>query len=73
MEPQLAVDARSRQLTMDRSLGSLPPALQSLTLYEYQGELVKADAKQARQFRRALDRVAVRLPAPVTGLAQLLA
>jgi serine protein kinase len=40
VEPQLAVDAHSRQLTMDRSLGSLPPALQSLTLYEYQGELV---------------------------------
>jgi serine protein kinase len=40
VEPQLAVDARSRQLTMDRSLGSLPAALQSLTLYEYQGELV---------------------------------
>jgi serine protein kinase len=40
VEPQLAVDARSRQLTMDRSLASLPPALQSLTLYEVQGELV---------------------------------
>src|SRR6185436_19707627 len=40
VEPQLAVDARSRQLTMDRSLSSLPPALQSLTLYEMQGELV---------------------------------
>jgi serine protein kinase len=40
VEPQLAVDARSRQLTMDRSLASLPAALQSLTLYEYQGELV---------------------------------
>jgi serine protein kinase len=40
IEPQMAVDARSRQLTMDRSLASLPPALQSLTLYEYQGELV---------------------------------
>jgi serine protein kinase len=40
VEPQLAVDARSKQLTMDRSLASLPPALQSLTLYEYQGELV---------------------------------
>src|SRR5215831_1918086 len=26
VEPQLAVDARSRQLTMDRSLASLPPA-----------------------------------------------
>jgi serine protein kinase len=40
VEPQLAVDARVRQLTMDRSLGSLPPALQSLTLYEFQGEIV---------------------------------
>jgi len=34
------VDARARQLTLDRSLASLPPALQSLTLYETQGELV---------------------------------
>jgi serine protein kinase len=40
VEPQLAVDARARQLTMDRSLASLPPALQSLTLFEFQGELV---------------------------------
>jgi serine protein kinase len=40
VEPQLAVDARVRQLTMDRSLSSLPPALQSLTLYEFQGEIV---------------------------------
>ena len=36
----MAVDARARQLTMDRSLASLPPALQSLSLYEYPGELV---------------------------------
>jgi predicted Ser/Thr protein kinase len=40
VEPQLAVDARSRQLTMDRSLAALPPALQSLALHEYSGELV---------------------------------
>src|SRR5438045_9365598 len=40
IEPQLAVDARSRQLTMDRSLQALPAALQSLSLYEYSGELV---------------------------------
>lgn len=40
VEPQMAVDAHARQLTMDRSLASLPPALQSLTLYETQGELV---------------------------------
>jgi predicted Ser/Thr protein kinase len=43
IEPQLAVDARSRQLTMDRSLGALPAALQSLSLYEYSGELVDAN------------------------------
>jgi predicted Ser/Thr protein kinase len=40
VEPQMSVDARARQLTMDRSLASLPLALQSLTLYEVQGELV---------------------------------
>ncbi|HEY4184488.1 MAG TPA: serine protein kinase PrkA [Polyangia bacterium] len=40
VEPQMAVDAHVKQLTMDRSLSSLPPALQSLTLYETQGELV---------------------------------
>jgi predicted Ser/Thr protein kinase len=43
VEPQLAVDARSRQLTMDRSLGALPAALQSLSLYEYSGELVDSN------------------------------
>jgi predicted Ser/Thr protein kinase len=43
VEPQLAVDARARQLTMDRSLSALPPALQSLSLYEYSGELVDAN------------------------------
>jgi predicted Ser/Thr protein kinase len=40
VEPQLAVDAMARQLTMDRSLGALPTALQSMALYEYSGELV---------------------------------
>ncbi|HEY2743550.1 MAG TPA: serine protein kinase PrkA, partial [Polyangia bacterium] len=40
VEPQLAVDAQARQLTMDRSLGALPTALQSVALYEYSGELV---------------------------------
>jgi predicted Ser/Thr protein kinase len=40
VEPQLAVDARVRPLTMDRSLATLPPALQSLTLFEFVGELV---------------------------------
>jgi predicted Ser/Thr protein kinase len=43
IEPQLAVDARTRQITMDRSFASLPSALQSVSLYEYQGELVDAN------------------------------
>jgi predicted Ser/Thr protein kinase len=43
VEPQLAVDARARQLTMDRSLAALPSALQSLSLYEYSGELVDSN------------------------------
>jgi len=40
VEPQLAVDAQARQITMDRSLGALPTALQSVALHEYSGELV---------------------------------
>ncbi len=43
VEPQLAVDAHSRQITMDRSLQSLSPALQSLSMHEYGGELVDAN------------------------------
>ncbi|MFI5289451.1 MAG: serine protein kinase PrkA, partial [Polyangia bacterium] len=43
VEPQLAVDAQARQLTMDRSLQALPPALQSLSLFQYSGELVDAN------------------------------
>ncbi len=43
VEPQLAVDAQARQLTADRSLAALPPALQSLSLYEYRGELCNAN------------------------------
>jgi len=40
--PQLSVDAAERQITMDRSLQSLPPSLQAVTLYEAKGELVDA-------------------------------
>jgi serine protein kinase len=40
--PQMSVDAAERQLTMDRSLGSLPASLQAVTLYEAKGELVDA-------------------------------
>ncbi len=40
--PQLSVDAAERQITMDRSLQSLPASLQAVTLYEAKGELVDA-------------------------------
>jgi predicted Ser/Thr protein kinase len=40
--PQLSVDAGERQITMDRSLQSLPASLQAVTLYEAKGELVDA-------------------------------
>ncbi|HUH03977.1 MAG TPA: hypothetical protein VML75_18400 [Kofleriaceae bacterium] len=43
VEPQLAVDARERQVTVDRSVSALPAALQSVSLYEYGGEVVNAN------------------------------
>jgi serine protein kinase len=43
VEPQMSVDAMERQITADRSTAQLPPALQSLALYEASGELVAAN------------------------------
>ncbi len=43
VEPQLSVDATERQVTADRTLSALPPSLQSVSLYEYGGELVNAN------------------------------
>ncbi len=43
VEPQIAVDAGYRQLTADRSLAALPPALHSITLLEPHGPLVSAN------------------------------
>ncbi len=40
VEPQLSVDAHERQVTQDSSISALPPALQSLALFYYGGELV---------------------------------
>jgi len=40
IEPQLAVDAGMRQVTLDRSLANLPPALQSLNLFQLEGHLI---------------------------------
>jgi serine protein kinase len=40
IEPQLHVDAQSRQVTMDKSLAFLPPSLQGFSLFELSGDLV---------------------------------
>lgn len=42
--PQMAVDAQERQITVDRSLGSLPASLTSVALFETHGELVDASS-----------------------------
>lgn len=43
IEPQIHVDARMQQITMDKRLASLPPSLQSLNLFSLQGEIVMAN------------------------------
>ncbi len=43
IEPQLHVDARIQQITMDKRLQNLPPSLQSLNLYTIQGEAIMAN------------------------------
>ena len=40
--PEMAVDAKERQISVDRSLGVLPASLSALSLYETVGELVDA-------------------------------
>ncbi len=43
VEPKMTADAHARQITADRSLQALPPALQNLELYRYNGDLVDAN------------------------------
>ncbi len=40
IEPQMHVDAQAQQLTMSRTLGNLPPSLQSLSLFTMTGDLI---------------------------------
>jgi serine protein kinase len=40
VEPQFGVDATLRQVTLDRSLANIPPVLQSLNLFQLEGDLV---------------------------------
>ena len=43
IEPQMRVDASTRQVTADRSLTSLPASLQNQSLFEPQGDLVNGN------------------------------
>lgn len=43
IEPQMHVDARLNQITMDKRLANLPPSLQSLNLFSSQGEIIMAN------------------------------
>ncbi|MCY4524564.1 MAG: hypothetical protein OXB84_07490, partial [Halobacteriovoraceae bacterium] len=41
--PQMHVDAKMQQITMDRRLAGLPPSLQSINLFSLQGEVILAN------------------------------
>lgn len=43
IEPQMHVDARVQQITMDRRIQNLPPSIQSLNLFQTTGELISAN------------------------------
>lgn len=43
IEPQLHVDARLQQITMDKRIANLPPSLQSLNLFNISGEIIMAN------------------------------
>lgn len=43
VEPQMAMDAIEKQLTMDRNIQNLPSVLHNIRYYEAQGELVEAN------------------------------
>ncbi|MBM4253664.1 MAG: hypothetical protein FJ146_16985 [Deltaproteobacteria bacterium] len=43
VEPQMAVDAVEKQLTMDRNIANMPSLLHNIRYYEAQGELIEAN------------------------------
>lgn len=43
VEPQLHVDAHFQQLTLNKSMTSLPPSLQSLNLFSLSGDLIEGN------------------------------
>ena len=43
VEPQMTIDAQDKQITMERHLQNLPPALQNIRFFEPSGDLVDAN------------------------------
>ena len=43
IEPQMAIDAREKQLTMDQNYANLPAILQTINFYHASGEIVEAN------------------------------
>ncbi len=43
VEPQMAMDAHDKQITLEKNLQNIPPVLQNIRLYEPQGELIDAN------------------------------
>ncbi|MBS2024693.1 MAG: serine protein kinase PrkA, partial [Deltaproteobacteria bacterium] len=74
VEPQLSIDADYRQVTQDKSHGSLPAALQNLTLFEPFGPLVSANRgviEFADLLKRPLEHYKYLLGTVETGVARL--
>lgn len=43
VEPQMAIDAQEKQISIEKNLQNIPPVLQNIRLFEPQGELVDAN------------------------------
>ncbi len=43
VEPQMAIDAQDKQISIEKNLQNIPPVLQNIRLFEPQGELIDAN------------------------------
>ncbi|RZA27239.1 MAG: hypothetical protein EOP10_00775, partial [Proteobacteria bacterium] len=43
VEPQMAIDAYEKQLTMDKNIANLPPVLHNISFHEAEGPLIEAN------------------------------
>jgi predicted Ser/Thr protein kinase len=74
IEPQFHVDAQYQQLTMNRSMGSLPASLQSLNLFALQGDLVDGNRgiiEYSDLLKRPVDTFKYLLAASETGAVNI--